>query len=360
MRSKKHASSEVSPKTSETVQHRLRDLNSSCVSWDKTLHFVEQESLEVLLAGDLVGNLKRAEIKLSVGLAARECWLKISASDARGLDRAVRFFDRLTSIQESGVAIRQSDFELVLSAVCGETGADAADLYGHRIKVANRKPDVIPRSRNQKSYVEEIRRHEIVFGVGPAGTGKTYLAMAMAVSMYLEGKFNRIILTRPAVESGERLGFLPGTLEEKVHPYMRPLYDALFDMMDWREVERLIENDVIEVAPLAFMRGRTLNNCFAILDEAQNASVDQMLMFLTRIGLDSKCVVTGDPTQTDLPPGMRSGLSHAVHALRDIEEIRICRMAPEDIVRSQIIEKIILAYAEDRTSQMAGASAERG
>ena len=191
-----------------------------------------------------------------------------------------------------------------------------------------------------------IREKDIVFGIGPAGTGKTYLAMAMAVSALLKGRFNRIILTRPAKEAGENLGFLPGNLEEKILPYLRPLYDALYDMIPFEDASSLIERNIIEVAPLAFMRGRTLNSAFIILDEAQNTTEEQMLMFLTRLGYDSQCVITGDPTQNDLARHERSGLIHAEKTLQEIPEIAFCKFTSRDVVRHALVEKIINAYQQ--------------
>ena len=204
----------------------------------------------------------------------------------------------------------------------------------------------MPRTPTQLDYVRALRKKSVVFGVGPAGTGKTYLAMAMAVSKLLAGDCDRIILTRPAVEAGENLGFLPGKLEEKINPYLRPLYDALYDMMDFAEAEQLIERNIIEVAPLAFMRGRTLNNAFIILDEAQNATPEQMLMFLTRLGFKSQCVICGDPSQTDLPHRKASGLADAVRRLEQIPEIAVCHFHASDVVRHRLVEKIVLAYSQ--------------
>ena len=199
----------------------------------------------------------------------------------------------------------------------------------------------------QKKYVQALKRNTVVFGIGPAGTGKTYLAVAMAVVAFKNKEVERIILTRPAVEAGESLGFLPGKLEEKINPYLRPLYDALYDMMEMNESADLLDRGIIEVAPLAFMRGRTLNNAFVILDEAQNTTREQMLMFLTRMGFRSKCVVAGDPTQTDLPGRKASGLPEAVRRLEPIEEIRICRFTAHDAVRHSLVEKIINAYHDE-------------
>ena len=218
------------------------------------------------------------------------------------------------------------------------------DFFANRIKVSPRKREVVPRTPNQLAYTKSIREKDMVFGIGPAGTGKTYLAMALAVSELLAGNFNRIILTRPAVEAGENLGFLPGKLEEKINPYLRPLYDALYDMLDFEEANTFLERGIIEVAPLAFMRGRTLSDSFIILDEAQNTTREQMLMLLTRIGFKSKCVIAGDPSQIDLPSKGASGLSEAMRRLAPIEEIAICRFSTEDVLRHTLVEKIIEAY----------------
>lgn len=214
------------------------------------------------------------------------------------------------------------------------------------------KKSVVPKTANQRTYLDVIERHDLVFGVGPAGTGKTYLAVAMAVSALLNKQISRIILTRPAVEAGERLGFLPGTLQEKIDPYLRPLYDALFDMLDGERVEKFLERNVIEVAPLAFMRGRTLNDSFIILDEAQNSTAEQMKMMLTRIGFNSQMVVTGDITQIDLPMGKRSGLQDAVEILRGVEGIGFVTFDERDVVRNPLVQRIVKAY--DRNGELTG------
>jgi phosphate starvation-inducible PhoH-like protein len=210
---------------------------------------------------------------------------------------------------------------------------------------------VAPKTINQRIYLDAIDRHDLVFGIGPAGTGKTYLAVAMAVSALLNKKVSRIILTRPAVEAGERLGFLPGTLQEKIDPYLRPLYDALFEMLDAEKVEKFVERNIIEVAPIAFMRGRTLNDSFIILDEAQNSTPEQMKMVLTRQGFNSKMVVTGDVTQTDLPAGRRSGLLDAIEVLRGIDEIRFVHFDERDVVRHSLVQRIIKAYERAQEAQ---------
>ncbi len=285
-------------------------------------------------------------------LAARESWIKVITPDREKLERTVKFLQELTRIyQNSPGGVDQRDFELVLSAFGNRRENDIQQFYAERVKVGPRKRDIVPRNRAQFEYLRKIKKQDVVFGIGPAGTGKTYLAMAMAVSELLEGKFNRIILTRPAREAGENLGFLPGNLEEKIMPYLRPLYDALYDMLEFEEASALIEKNIIEVAPLAFMRGRTLNNAFIILDEAQNATVDQMLMFLTRLGFNSHCVITGDPSQTDLPDKEVSGLMHASEILRKIPEIAVCGFTSRDVVRHVLVEKIINAYNQDKTAK---------
>ncbi|HWF17870.1 MAG TPA: PhoH family protein, partial [Verrucomicrobiae bacterium] len=222
------------------------------------------------------------------------------------------------------------------------------DIMSERIQTSSKKGSVSPKTIGQKKYVDAIRHHDVTFGVGPAGTGKTYLAMAMAVSALKEEKISRIVLTRPAVEAGEALGFLPGDLYEKITPYLRPLHDALQDMLPAEEIQKYMERNVIEIAPLAYMRGRTLNNSFIVLDEAQNATAEQMFMFLTRLGLNSKAVITGDETQVDLPPHKHSGLVEAHRALRGVEGIAIVEFTRRDVVRHPLVQRIIAAYEEHR------------
>ncbi|AVM46018.1 PhoH family protein [Victivallaceae bacterium BBE-744-WT-12] len=301
-------------------------------------------SWHVACAGDEVKSLRTLEKLFGVHLVARENWVQISGEED-AVARASAFFDELSHFyQIRRKQLETRDFEFLCRSFRDRSEGDIRELMKERIDVSPKKREVLPRSRRQLEYVRAIRRLDVVFGIGPAGTGKTYLAMALAVSEFLKGNVSRIVLTRPARESGENLGFLPGSLEEKIMPYLRPLYDALYDMMSFDEVSALIERGVIEVAPLAFMRGRTLNNAFIILDEAQNTTVEQMLMFLTRMGFNSRCVITGDPSQSDLTGRERSGLLHAIDTLRSVEEIGFVFFDTRDVVRHALLEKIILAY----------------
>lgn len=318
---------------------------------EEILYFDSPEAMSAILPQSPARSLRRLEQAFQVRVSARDLWLKLEADQPATLRPATGFLRELLALQASTrKPISQLDFELLLKAFSQHREEEVRDLFGGRIRVSPRKPEVVPRTLAQLQYVQAIHASDVVFGIGPAGTGKTYLAMAMAVSEFLAGRFSRIILTRPAREAGENLGFLPGNLEEKILPYLRPLYDALYDMLDMDEATALIGKNVIEVAPLAFMRGRTLNHAFVILDEAQNTSPDQMLMFLTRLGFDSCCVVTGDPSQTDLNKGQRSGLEHAVTVLSDIEEINFCRFTSRDVVRHGLVEKIINAYQTDHAA----------
>jgi len=288
------------------------------------------------------------EDALHVRLVPRDRMVAISGGD-EDCHRALNFFAELGNLHLLRKhELDRQDVEQLVRAYkrCEESELKA--LFSGRIKVGKTKREILPRSKNQLEYLKALRNKDVVFGVGPAGTGKTYLAMAVAVSELLAGNCSRIVLTRPAKEAGETLGFLPGSLEEKIMPYLRPLYDALYDMLDFNEASSLIERNVIEVAPLAFMRGRTLNNAFIILDEAQNTTEDQMLMFLTRLGYNSRCVVTGDPSQSDLTRNERSGLIHALKTLKKIPEIGIIEFTTRDVVRHALLEKIIHAYCVDR------------
>ena len=249
----------------------------------------------------------------------------------------------LAGLIKKGFAVNPSDIDHAVRYIA-HTNRGAEELYGDQIYIPPSRKVIIPKTQNQKLYVEAIRKHDIVIGIGPAGTGKTYLAMAMALSAYFNKEVSRIILTRPAIEAGEKLGFLPGTMYEKVNPYLRPLYDALYDMVDIDRGSRLIEKGVLEIAPLAFMRGRTLNDAFVILDEAQNTASEQMKMFLTRLGFSSKTVVTGDVTQIDLPDKRTSGLVEIQSILKGVKGIKFVYFTEKDVVRHPLVQKIIRAY----------------
>jgi len=264
--------------------------------------------------------------------------------------------DELLVAVRSGHTPSMSDVTYALGEARDRRLADLGAMWGDTPPALRREIQVTPRTRGQKAYLDAIHSYEVTFGIGPAGTGKTYLAMAAAVSALLSKQVNRLILTRPAVEAGESLGFLPGDLQQKVNPYLRPLYDALYSMVDVDRVRRLIEREKIEVAPLAFMRGRTLDQAFAVLDEAQNTTMEQMKMFLTRLGADSRAVITGDITQIDLPKGVKSGLVEAQHILAHVEGIAICRLTKRDVVRHRLVQGIVNAYEryEDRQPKSDG------
>jgi phosphate starvation-inducible PhoH-like protein len=264
--------------------------------------------------------------------------------DVVAVDLARQVLEQLYGLLKEKYPVYPADIDYALRILRENHTADLKKIFLDTVFITAKKRAITPRNQNQKAYIEAIRNFDIVFGIGPAGTGKTYLAMAMAVSALTKGTVNRIILTRPAVEAGESLGFLPGDLAEKVDPYLRPLYDALHDMMRFEKVASLMQNGVIEVAPLAFMRGRTLNEAFVILDEAQNTTTEQMKMFLTRIGFNSKAVVTGDITQIDLPAGKSSGLVEANDILTSVSGIGFIHFTRQDVVRHRLVQDIINAY----------------
>jgi len=266
----------------------------------------------------------------------------VGAREAVALTR--NLITQLYAMVHRGTPLAPQDIGRAAGVLRADHRADLRQVFSDTILVAGRARPIAPKSLAQKRYVDAIRDHDIVFGIGPAGTGKTYLAMALAVRALMEKQVKRIILTRPAVEAGERLGFLPGSMEEKVSPYLRPLYDALHDMMDFEKADQLVARGLIEVAPIAFMRGRTLNDAFVILDEAQNTTTEQMKMFLTRLGFESKAVITGDVTQIDLPDNRKSGLREAEVLLRDIDGIVFCRFTEVDVVRHPLVQQIIKAY----------------
>jgi phosphate starvation-inducible PhoH-like protein len=280
-------------------------------------------------------------------VTTREGWMKLEGDRGR-VDKAQQVFQQLEQARQQGVDIQKHEFNYTLKAVTEERDELLSNIVSMKIVTSSRKPPVVARSANQRAYVEAIQKHDVVFGIGPAGTGKTYLAVAMAVAALKKEQLARIILTRPAVEAGEALGFLPGDLEQKILPYLRPLHDALREMLEPEEMERAIARQTIEVAPLAYMRGRTLSNAFVILDEAQNTTTEQMFMLLTRIGLNSKCVVTGDVTQIDLPANKRSGVVEALQALKNVPGIATAYFTERDVVRHELVRAIIGAYQAHR------------
>ena len=295
------------------------------------------------LFGSRDEHLRVIEEEYSVRITARGEHITI-AGDDDNVQKAAAVFSQLLQLARSGRGIRKQEVQYFIRAIAGDPKMDLESIYKDRIDVPSKKQFITPKTRGQKEYVDAIREYDIVIGIGPAGTGKTYLAMAMAVSSLRRGEVGRIILTRPAVEAGESLGFLPGDLYAKVNPYLRPLYDALYEMMEVEKVQKFLETGVIEVAPLAYMRGRTLNDSFIIMDEAQNATPEQLKMFLTRLGFDAKTVITGDITQSDLPGGKATGLMQVTEVLKDIQGIKTIYLSGRDIVRHEIVQRIIKAY----------------
>jgi len=295
-----------------------------------------------LLCGVHQENLKLVERRTGVQLGARGQQVVVAGGDVAARDLAERVLRELYGLVDQGYPLYLEDVDQAAKLVA--QGQSPREVFGDTIYVTARHRIITPKNMGQRRYVKAIREHDIVFGIGPAGTGKTYLAMAMAVAHLVERKVKRIVLTRPAVEAGERLGFLPGDIAEKVNPYLRPLYDALFDMVDAEKATAFMERGTVEVAPLAFMRGRTLNDAFVILDEAQNTTAEQMKMFLTRLGYGSKVVVTGDVTQVDLPSGRPSGLLEAQKVLRGVEGIAFCPFSEVDVVRHPLVQEVVKAY----------------
>ncbi len=295
------------------------------------------------LYGDLDKNLRLIENTYGVILNARGNRIQIEGEE-KSVGKAERLLKQLADMLSQGVISGKEDVSAAIQAYCADPSTTLKDLFQKPIPVSSRKRPVSPKNETQRKYVEAIKQYDIVFGIGPAGTGKTYLAMATAVSALLRREVSRIILVRPAVEAGEKLGFLPGDLYEKVNPYLRPLYDALYDMIETEKANKLVERGDIEIAPLAFMRGRTLNDSFIILDEAQNTTSEQMKMFLTRLGFNSKTVVTGDITQIDLPTGRNSGLIEVRKILEGVEGIQFIYFTNRDVVRHKLVQQIIKAY----------------
>jgi phosphate starvation-inducible PhoH-like protein len=264
--------------------------------------------------------------------------------DEQRIRTAERLIKELVQISHDAPALTAEDIRLALRSAPAAADLSLKELFVDTIPVASKRRFIMPKTTTQRAYIEAIRKHDIVIGIGPAGTGKTYLAMAMAINAFLKKQVSRIVLARPAIEAGEKLGFLPGDMFEKVNPYLRPLYDALYDMMEAEKAARLIERGIIEIAPLAFMRGRTLNDSFIILDEAQNTTSEQMKMYLTRLGFNSKTVITGDVTQIDLPQGKNSGLVEIIRILEGVKEISFVFFSEKDVVRHKLVQEIIKAY----------------
>ncbi len=297
-------------------------------------------------------NLHLLEDGLNVSIDLKSDSVEIEGTPS-DVSRAEQVFADYAHLQRNGFAFYNGDLGSMLRIVISDPNASLRTLAEASKQRAVGKRSVQPKSVNQKRYIEAIENNDMVFGIGPAGTGKTYLAVAMAVSALVAKQVNRIILARPAVEAGERLGFLPGTLQEKVDPYLRPLYDALYDLLDAEKVDRYLEKNVIEIAPIAFMRGRTLNDSFIILDEAQNTTSEQMKMFVTRMGFNSKCVITGDITQIDLPNTRRSGLLEVMDVLKSVNGISFIHFDESDVVRHHLVQRIVRAYEDHkvRTAQ---------
>jgi phosphate starvation-inducible PhoH-like protein len=300
-----------------------------------------------LIYGRLDKSLKIIEEALGIEASIRGNKIFLQGKE-KAVNRAKKFIKELQLLNTNGYIINPEDIKYIIKAfdvtAFEDPSASLKEFFLSTIPVSSKKKFIVPRSEAQKRYIDTIRKYDMVIGIGPAGTGKTYLAMAMAINALVKKQVSRIILARPAVEAGERLGFLPGDLYEKVTPYLRPLYDALFDMMEAEKAHKLIEQGIIEIAPLAFMRGRTLNDSFIILDEAQNTTSEQMKMYLTRLGFNSKTVITGDITQIDLPTGKTSGLIEAEKILEDIKELRIIYFTEKDVVRHKLVQEIIKAY----------------
>jgi phosphate starvation-inducible PhoH-like protein len=295
-------------------------------------------------------NLRLLEDGLNVSIDLRSNGIEVEGAP-RDVARAEQLFADYEQLQRSGHAISNGDLNSMLRVLVTDPKLTLRGLADAGRQRSFGRRTVQPKSSNQRRYVEAIETHDMVFGIGPAGTGKTYLAVAMAIAALLAKRVNRIILARPAVEAGERLGFLPGTLQDKIDPYLRPLYDALYDMLDPEKVDRYLEKNVIEIAPIAFMRGRTLNDSFVILDEAQNTTSEQMKMFVTRLGFNSKAVITGDVTQIDLPNARRSGLIEAMDVLKPVEGLTFVHFDEGDVVRHHLVQRIIRAYDEHKSRQ---------
>ncbi len=313
----------------------------------QTINYETPQFLQGLIANDHQW-FRRLGEAFEVKVTSRDAWVRLEGEE-RGISMTKEVLGQLEKVMRHGGEVNGALFNLVVETVRDTQGTEPSGrIMSLKLLGSSRRPPVLAKTRGQVEYLEAMRAHEVVFGVGPAGTGKTYLAMAQGLQCLRDKTVQRLVLTRPAVEAGEALGFLPGDLKEKIMPYLRPLYDALYDMLDAEEMQRLMERGVIEIAPLAYMRGRTLNHAFVVLDEAQNTTTEQMFMFLTRLGTDSKAVITGDHTQIDLPANKRSGLIEAMQALQNVEAISFCHFDERDVVRHELVQSIVRAYRHHR------------
>ncbi len=326
---------------------------------EQVIELTEDEVFEFCGTNDV--RLRQIESQFNARIVPRGTQIRIQG-DPEEVERAGQVIRELLSVQRQAHASPSSQqVKQAINAVKNDRAGQIREVFLDQITVPLKRKRISPLTANQKQYVEAMRQRDVVFGIGPAGTGKTYLAVAMAVHHLMEGRVRRIILARPAVEAGEKLGFLPGDIAAKFDPFVRPLYDALYDMMEAEKVATSLEQGLIEIAPLAFMRGRTLNSAFVILDEGQNTTVEQMKMFLTRLGADSKAIITGDVTQIDLPRGKRSGLIHARTVLSSIPELAFVHFDEHDVVRHELVQKIIKAYeAQAQAEEAAGSEVEDG
>jgi len=320
----------------------------------RRVHLSRAADLSLLGRND--ENLKLLESQLGLRIVARGNEIVLEGSDEQ-VAKAERVLNEMPALLQSGSSLGTHEMKAALRFLAEDPEADLSGIFRDAIQVPSRKKLITPKTVNQKRYLEAIRHHDVVIAIGVAGTGKSFLGVAMAVAALMKREVSRIVLTRPAVEAGERLGFLPGDLYEKIHPYLRPLYDALYDMMEAEKVAAMIEKGTIEIAPLAYMRGRTLNDAFIILDEAQNTTSEQMKMFLTRLGFNSKMVITGDITQVDLPSNRPSGLIEIQHVLKGIDGIKFVYFSEKDVVRHELVSAIIKAY-QGHTALGGGVSPE--
>jgi phosphate starvation-inducible protein PhoH and related proteins len=320
------------------------DFDSKESQTTEKMHF-DNNPLAQSLFGEHNQHIRLVEQRLGLRISTKGNTLQVRGDEA-DVHLAQKLFSELYELLKRGYPLYENDIDFALRFLRENHEAGLQEVFLDAVYVTSQKRVITPKTKNQKDYIEAMRKFDIVFGIGPAGTGKTYLAMSMAVSALMKNEVIRIVLARPAVEAGEKLGFLPGDLNEKVNPYLRPLYDALHDMMNFEKASKLIQRGVIEVAPLAFMRGRTLNDSFVILDEAQNTTSEQMKMFLTRLGFSSKAVITGDVTQIDLPEEKTSGLVEVQYLLKGIEDIAFIHFNKKDVIRHHLVQKIIKAYED--------------